>query len=62
MILAVTGATGNMGQAVLSALETLPDMEKIRILSHNRKRTAKLLKKHKALRNKIEPIDRKSVV
>ncbi len=57
MILAVTGATGNMGQAVLSALETLPDMEKIRILSHNRKRTAKLLKKHKALRNKIEPIE-----
>lgn len=54
MKIAITGATGNMGQATVSALEHEPYIETLHILSHNAKRTAKLLKKHKSLRTKIK--------
>ncbi len=57
MTAAITGITGNMGQAVLAALENVPEIDKIKLLCNNKKRMKKLLKKHKALRRKIEIID-----
>ena len=56
MIIAVTGITGNMGQATLDALETVPGITKLKLLCNNEKRMRKLLKKHKTIRNKIEVI------
>lgn len=50
MIIAITGATGNMGQATLDAFETADYVGEIRLLAHSKKRMKKLLKKHKALR------------
>lgn len=52
MIIAITGATGNMGQATLDALESADYIEEIRLLAHSKKRMKKLLKKHKALRKR----------
>lgn len=53
MRIAVTGATGNMGQAALLALLNEDYITEIKILSHNKKRTKKLLKKLKTIKNKI---------
>ena len=52
MIIAITGATGNMGQATLDALESADYIEEIRLLAHSKKRMKKLLKKHKELRKR----------
>ena len=57
MTAAITGITGNMGQAVLDALENVPEVDKIKLLRHDKKRMKKLLKKHKHLRRKIEIVD-----
>ena len=53
MKIAITGATGNMGQAVLAALKNESYLEEIRLLSHSKKRTKKLLKRNKELKKKI---------
>ena len=42
MKLAITGSTGNMGQAVMKQLCSLENIEKIKLLSRNRKRIKKL--------------------
>lgn len=42
MIIAVTGATGNMGVPVVNALLRLPEVDTIRILGHRKKPTEKL--------------------
>lgn len=57
MIAALTGITGNMGQAVLAALAFVPEIVKLKLLCNNKKRMKKLLKKHKALLDKIEIIE-----
>lgn len=57
MNIAITGATGNMGQAVVAALRDADCIDKIKILSHNKKRTRKLLKANKSLNSKIELIE-----
>lgn len=54
MKIAITGITGNMGQATLEALKDVPELQQIKLLSHTEKRTKKLLKKHKDLLPKIE--------
>lgn len=56
MKLAITGSTGNMGQAVMKQLCSLENIEKIKLLSRNRKRIKKLLKAIKPLKDKIEVI------
>lgn len=56
MTISVTGITGNMGQAVLTALAPLREIAKLKLLAHNAKRMKKLLKKHKSLRDKTEVI------
>lgn len=57
MKIAITGATGNMGQAVMEALATETYIEEIRLLSHRKKRTKKLLKKLKKLKRKIVVVE-----
>ena len=57
MNIAITGATGNMGQAVVAALRDADCIDKIKILSHNKKRTRKLLKANKSLNSKIELVE-----
>lgn len=52
--IAITGITGNMGQATLDALESAKNTDKIKLLCHSKKRMKKLLKKHKSLLHKIE--------
>jgi nucleoside-diphosphate-sugar epimerase len=52
MKIAITGITGNMGQAVLAAIEGEEYLESIRLLCHSRKRMKKLLKRHKGVRKK----------
>ena len=54
MTIAITGITGNMGQATLAALKDIPELHKIKLLSHTAKRTEKLLKQHKDILHKIE--------
>lgn len=54
MKIAITGITGNMGQATLEALKDIPELQQIKLLSHTEKRTKKLLKKHKELLPKID--------
>lgn len=53
MIIAITGATGNMGRATLDALGSADYISEIRLLAHSKKRMKKLLKKYKALRKHI---------
>lgn len=57
MIIAITGITGNMGQAVLEALQSAEHIERIKLLCHNKKRMKKLLKKYKTLRDKTEVVE-----
>lgn len=57
MKIAITGATGNMGQAVMNAIALEPYIEEIRLLSHSPERTKKLLKKHKTLNKKTVVIE-----
>ncbi len=57
MKIAITGATGNMGQAVMSAIASESYIEEIRLLSHSPKRTKKLLAAYKKLRKKIVMIE-----
>lgn len=54
MIIAITGATGNMGRAALAALASLDFIAEIRLLAHNEKRMAKLVKQFKAIRNRLK--------
>ncbi len=54
MTIAITGITGNMGQAVFAALADATHVDKIKLLCRNKKRMKKLLKKHASLRPKIE--------
>ncbi|MCI8555007.1 MAG: NAD-dependent epimerase/dehydratase family protein [Clostridia bacterium] len=57
MKLALTGATGNMGQATLEQLVKIDEIEKIKILVlKDDKRIAKLLKKLKAHKDRIEVV------
>ncbi len=57
MQIAITGATGNMGQAAIAAIAHEEYIEKINLLSHSKKRTKKLFKKHKELRAKTQIIE-----
>ncbi len=57
MKIAITGATGNMGQAVIKALTSENYIEEIRLLSHSPKRTKKLLNKVKKLKKKTVIIE-----
>lgn len=57
MILAITGITGNMGQATLDQLEGVDGITTLKLLCNNKKHMKKLLSKHKALRNKIQVIE-----
>ena len=54
--IAITGITGNMGQAVLQALNDT-DVSEIRLLVRNPKRIKKLLKTQKALQDRITVIN-----
>ena len=57
MKIALTGATGNMGQATLEQVLKIKEVEKIKLLVlPDDKRIKKLLKKHKTQRQKIEVI------
>ena len=57
MKLALTGVTGNMGQATLEELVKIEEIEKIRLLCHNKKRMKKLLKKYKKFKGKFELVE-----
>lgn len=57
MKIAITGASGNMGQAVLAAIEKENYLEEIRILCHNKKKTKKVLKRYKSIRKKIKIVE-----
>ena len=57
MNIAVTGITGNMGQAVLTELEKLPEIENIKLLCNSVKRMKKLLKRHKAFKSKLQTVE-----
>lgn len=57
MTIAITGITGNMGQATLEQLKHAPHVDKIKLLCHSKKRMKKLLKRHKDLRPKIELVE-----
>ncbi|MBD5632745.1 MAG: NAD(P)-dependent oxidoreductase [Clostridia bacterium] len=57
MKIAITGVTGNMGQAVFAALENENYIEKIVLLAHNKKKLKKLLNKHKKLRGKTQVVE-----
>ena len=54
---AITGITGNMGQATFEAMASADGVGKLKLLSHNAKRTKKLLKKHKHFSREIEIIE-----
>ncbi len=56
MTIAITGITGNMGQAVLEHISSLAAIDKIKLLAHNVKRMKKLLKKYKDISTKIEVV------
>ena len=57
MKIAITGVTGNMGQATLAEIVKMQEIEKIRMLVlPNDGRIKKLLKKHKAYKNKFEVV------
>ena len=56
MKVAITGITGNMGQATLNQLEGVNCIEKIKLLGHS-KRLYKQLRKHKKMRDKIEVVE-----
>ncbi len=57
MKVAITGSTGNMGQETLAEVLKLPFVEKIKLLVlPDDKRIKKMLKTHKAHKNKIEVI------
>ncbi len=57
MTIAITGITGNMGQAALAQLSNAPNIGKIKLLCHSKKRMKKLLKRHKSLRPRIELVE-----
>ncbi|MDE6677125.1 MAG: polysaccharide biosynthesis protein, partial [Clostridia bacterium] len=57
MKIAITGATGNMGRAVMNAISAEAYIEEIRVLSHSSKRTKSLLKKNKKLKKKIVVVE-----
>ena len=57
MKIAITGATGNMGQAVVAALRDVDFIDNIKVLSHNGKRTKRLLKANKSLIDKITLVE-----
>lgn len=57
MIIALTGITGNMGQAVLDELKHVKQIEKFKLLCNNKKRFKKLLKRHKTIADKIEVVE-----
>lgn len=54
MTIAITGITGNMGKATFAMLETAEHIDRIKLMCRSKKRADKLLKKHKALREKTE--------
>lgn len=56
MKIAVTGVTGNMGQATFNELAKIKEIEgfKLLVLPNDKKRMKKLLKRNKAIKNKIE--------
>lgn len=55
MIVAITGATGNMGQATVDQLLKIPEVEKLKLLALSKdKRLKELLKRHKKDKEKIE--------
>lgn len=56
MTIAITGVTGNMGQAVLAALRNANCITKIKLLARNKKRIEKLLNRHKDMRNRIDVV------
>lgn len=55
-VVAITGITGNMGQATLAALAENTVADEIRLLVRDRKRALKLVKRYKSLQNKIKLI------
>ncbi len=56
MKLAITGATGNMGKAVMEQLCRLEEIEHIKLLARNKKKVKKLWKTCKPLQHKTEVI------
>ena len=56
MIVAVAGATGNMGIDTVAELLQIPEITTLRILGHRRGSTERLLRKHRAERSRIEVI------
>ncbi len=57
MKIALTGATGNMGQATVDELLKIEEVEKLKVLVlEDDKHTKKIFKRHKKDRNKIEVI------
>lgn len=54
MIVAVTGASGNMGTDTVAELLKIPEITTLRILGHRRGTTEKLLRKHHRSRNRFE--------
>lgn len=57
MKVAITGITGNMGQATLAALEGANFIDKLHLLAHTRSKMKKLIKKHKNLAEKTVIIE-----
>ena len=54
MIVALTGITGNMGQATLEELVKIDEIDKLRFLVRpNNKRFEKLVKKFKKYKDKL---------
>ena len=54
MIVAVTGASGNMGECVVDELLRIPEVTKLRILGHRRRSTEKLLHENRAALPRME--------
>lgn len=54
MVVAVTGASGNMGTDTVAELLKIPEITTLRILGHRRSTTEKLLRKHHRSRNRFE--------
>lgn len=56
MTVAITGATGNMGNGVLEAFETSDDITSLKVLVRSQKKGDRILKKYKRLTDKIQLI------
>ncbi len=54
MIVAVTGATGNMGTYTVDEILKMPEVKKIRILGHKGKKTKEFIKKRRDLSQRID--------